>query len=434
LFELNEIKKKKVLVFPGGTEIGLEIWKSLRYCKDITIYSAGSDVSNHASYVFQNHFIVPDVHSNNWSNILSEIINKYEIDYIIPAHDDVIVALANNIDKFNAKIISSPPSTCYITRSKSKTYNKFKNLIPIPKVFKLSEVASFPVFVKPDEGQGSQGAYKVDDLDTLKALLKNNSNLIILEYLSGKEYTIDCFTDRIKGLLFCNGRERIRVRSGISMNSKPMDDKKNKIFKKYAKIISQKLEFHGAWFFQLKSNSLGTLKLLEIAPRISGTMATYRVTGINFPLLSIYESDGYEINVMTNIYDVEIDRALMNRYKHNIEYNKVYVDLDDTLIFNNKVNTHLIGFLFQAINNGSKVILITKTNKNIEHILKKWRLADIFDEIIVLNKDQSKADFINPNGAIFIDDSFSERKSVFHKHKIPTFDCSMIELLIDERI
>ncbi|HEC88428.1 MAG TPA: ATP-grasp domain-containing protein [Thermoplasmata archaeon] len=428
------MKKRKVLVFPGGTEIGLEIWKSLKGCKDIILYSAGSDVSNHASYVFKNHFIVPDVHNNNWLNILNEIVDKYKIDYIFPAHDDVIVALARNANKLNTDIISSPLPTCLICRSKTKTYNKFKNLLPIPKVFnKLSEIESFPVFVKPDKGQGTQGAYRVDNLDMLRGVLKSNSDLIVMEYLPGKEYTVDCFTDRRKGLLFCRGRERIRIKSGISMNSTPVDEKTNKIFRKYADIISQELELYGAWFFQLKLDTKGTFKLLEIAPRIGGTMATHRVLGINFPLLSIYEKDGVDIEIMTNNNDVEIDRALVNRYKHNIKYNRIYVDLDDTLILNNNINTQLIRFLYQAINKGCKIILITKTKNDVENILKKWRLNTLFDEIILLKEDDSKADFIDPEEAIFIDDSFSERKSVFERHKIPTFDCSMIELLIDER-
>ena len=429
------MKKKKVLVFPGGTEIGLEIWKSLKDCKEITLYSAGSDVSNHAPYVFKNHFIVPDVHSNNWIVILSEIINKHEIDCIFPAHDDVIVALAQNADKFNADVISSPLPTCLICRSKNKTYNKFKNLLPAPKAFnKLSEIDSFPVFVKPDKGQGSQDACKVDDLDTLKVLVKNNSNLIVLEYISGKEYTIDCFTDRRKGLLFCSGRERIRTKSGISMNSKPVDGETNEIFGKYAHIISQELELHGAWFFQLKLDDSGTFKLLEIAPRVGGAMATHRVFGINFPLLSIYEKEGVDIGILTNNYGVEIDRALVNRYKHNINYSKVYVDLDDTLIIiNGGVNTQLIKFLYQAINKGCKIILISKTMNDIKSILKKWRLTNLFDEVILLKKDDSKADFIEPEGAIFIDDSFSERKLVVNRYHIPTFDCSMLELLIDDR-
>lgn len=430
-------KRKKVLVFPGGTEIGLEIWKSLKDCKDIMLFSAGSNVSNHALYVFKNHFIVPDVRSNNWIEVLIEIMNINEIDYVFPAHDDVIVALAQKADKFNTNIVSSPLSTCLICRSKTKTYNKFKNLLPTPKIFsKFSKIDSFPVFVKPDKGQGSQNAQRINDLDTLMLLFKKkvSPNLVVIEYLSGKEYTIDCFTDRRKGLLFCSGRERIRTRSGISMNSKPADKKTNKTFRKYADIISQKLEFHGAWFFQLKLDNSGTSKLLEVAPRIGGTMATHRVLGINFSLLSVYEKEGLDIEIMTNNYDIEIDRALVNRYKHNIKYSKIYVDLEDTLIINEKVNTQLVKFLYQSINEGCKIILISKTVNNIDNTLKKWKLSALFDEIILLKKDDLKANFIDSEGAIFIDDSFSERKSVQDRYKIPTFDCSMVELLIDESV
>jgi hypothetical protein len=426
--------KKNVLIFPGGTEIGLEIWKSLKDVKDIALYSAGSDVSNHAPYVFKNHFIIPDIHNSNWIEFLNAYIIEYKIDYIFPAYDDIVIALAKNATKLKAKIISSPLDTCLLTRSKSKTYGRFKNLLPIPRTYcEISEIDYFPVFVKPDAGQGSQGVSKVNDLNSLELSLQHNENLVISEYLSGKEFTIDCFTDRIKGLLFCNGRERIRTRAGISMNSKPVDANINKIFINYANIINNELEFYGAWFFQLKLDASNNFKLLEIAPRISGTMATYRVRGVNFPLLSIYEHERINIEIMENPCDHVIDRALMNRYRHNIKYDRVYVDLDDTIIINDKINIDIIRFLYQAVNDGCELILISKSVNDLLDYLKKKRLLGLFDKIIHLEKNESKADYIDPQGSIFIDDSFSERKSVFNRHKIPTFDCSMIELLIDDR-
>ena len=294
-----------------------------------------------------------------------------------------------------------------------------------------SKIDTFPVFVKPDKGQGSQNTFKVNRKNILKVLLDSDSDLITLEYLDGNEYTVDCFSDRNKGLLFCSGRERIRTRNGISMDSKPVSPEVNKIFQEYGQIISNEIELYGAWFFQMKQDSSGNYKLLEIAPRISGTMATHRVLGINFPLLSIYEKEGLDIEIMINQYSARIDRALINRYKHNINYKNVYVDLDDTIILNNKINTQIMKFLFQALNEGCKLILITKTINDLDKTLKKWRLIELFDEIILLNKDDSKADHIDPKDSILIDDSFSERKSVFEKLKIPTFDSSMIELLID---
>ena len=427
-----EIVKRNVLIFPGGTEIGLEIWNSLKECKEINLFSVGSPLSNHAPYVFNYHTTVPDVHSDNWLNELNSVLKEYDIDYIFPAHDDVIVALACNSDNINADIISSPLKTCLITRSKTETYNKFKDLLPIPKIFKYPlEIETFPVFVKPDKGQGSQNTFKVNRKNLLKILLDTDPDLITLEYLEGNEYTVDCFTDRKKGLLFCGGRERIRTRNGISMDSKPVIPEINEIFQEYGQIISDEIELYGAWFFQMKLDSSGNYKLLEIAPRISGTMATHRVLGINFPLLSIYEKEGVDIDIMINEYTARIDRALINRYKHNINYKNVYVDLDDTIIINNKINTQIMKFLFQAINEGCKLILITKTINDLDRTLKNWRLTGIFDEIILLNKDESKADYIEPKDSILIDDSFSERRSVFEKHKIPTFDSSMIELLLD---
>ena len=60
----------------------------------------------------------------------------------------------------------------------------------------------FPVFVKPDKGQGSQNAEIINNKESLKNALRDNCYIIVLEYLIGKEYTVDCFNHRKDGLLF----------------------------------------------------------------------------------------------------------------------------------------------------------------------------------------------------------------------------------------
>ncbi len=429
---LKMSKVYNILVFPGGTEIGLEIHKALCQCKDIRLFSAGLDVSNHAPFVYARHFLIPSIHDEGWLERLNRVLADNAIDYIFPAYDDILVALLQNQDAIKAKVVSSPLETAVITRSKSMTYNRMAGFLPVPEVYPdAASVDLFPVFVKPDKGQGSYDTHVVRNKVELAQLFEGNKGRIITEYLPGAEYTVDCFSDRAAGLLFCCGRERVRTKSGISMNSKIADFQD--VFSDYARVISSRLVFHGAWFFQVKKDRDGVLKLLEVAPRIAGTMALHRAQGINLPLLSIYEQERVPVVLMRNNTGIEIDRALVNRYRQQIEYAVVYVDLDDTLILNDKVNVPLISFLYQCLNKGKRVVLITKHDKDLKKTLEKYRLNNIFDEVIHLDRSDSKADHIDGHDAIFIDDSFSERKKVSEKLGIYTFDCSMLEVLLDER-
>jgi hypothetical protein len=423
---------KNILVFPGGTEIGLEINKSLRHIKDIQLYSAGSDVSNPAPYFYKRHFILPTIYEKDWIKKLNELIHENNINFIFPAYDDIIVALAKNKAKINTEIISSPLETCILTRSKSETYKCFENIIPVPKIYRNNEIIeTYPVFLKPDKGQGSKDTYLVKSDKEYNLLMEKKKKLIAIEYLPGKEFTIDCFSDREEGILFCQGRLRNRIRNGISVNSRIVENKK---FREYAEKISSHLDLYGAWFFQLKESKDFELKLMEIAPRIAGTMALNRVRGINFPLLSLYEHQRIKLEIMINNFDIIIDRALQNRYDINISYKTVYVDLDDTLILKNQVNAELIKYLYQCVNKKKRIILLTRHKEKIQNTLKKYKISDLlFDEIRYVGKNDLKSDYIKDRNSIFIDDSFSERKDVASKRNIYTFDCSMIDCLLEDK-
>lgn len=424
------VRPLKVLVFPSGTEIAMEIWQSLKDCRGIELYGASSATSSHGPYVFSKHYEIPDVHDPRWLDELNLLLRRECIDYVFPAHDDVVLALAEKRDNVASGVVSSPAETCIITRSKLKTYRLLNGTVPTPIVYESPDsVPEYPVVVKPDIGQGSQGVAIVRSESELRALVSRVPGLIITEYLPGDEYTVDCFTDRERGLLFCRGRQRIRVKSGIAMNSRPVHDES---FYHFARAISEKLAFHGAWFFQIKKDREGHLKLLEVAPRIAGTMALHRVQGVNFALLSLLEQERVPVDVLPYDFTVEIDRALVNRYRHNLVYGTVYVDLDDTLVVGGKVNTSLIRFVYQCVNNQIPVVLLTKHEDNLEGYLKRHRLAGLFDRIVKVPRGEPKAHYIKESDAILIDDSFQERRECAARG-IMTFDTSMIEVLLDER-
>ena len=50
---IEEKSRKKVFVFPAGTEIGLEIFNSLKYSKFVELYGGSSSI-DHSSFVYTN--------------------------------------------------------------------------------------------------------------------------------------------------------------------------------------------------------------------------------------------------------------------------------------------------------------------------------------------------------------------------------------------
>jgi len=330
---------KNVLVFPCGSEIGLEVNRALAYSTHFTLYG-GNSIDDHGKFVYKNYITgLPYVDSPNFISEINRTIELYNIDFIIPAHDSVVLKMATNRSVIKATVITSCAETCNICISKGKTYKLFDQFIPTPKVYQLTEKMNFPIFLKPDVGQGSKGTFKVKTNEEIEFYLKKDPTLLILEYLPGKEFTVDCFTDKNGVLLFAEGRERIRISNGISVSSKQVNNPK---FLQLAEIINKKLSFQGVWFYQVKERANGELVLMEIAPRIAGTMALFRAIGVNFIQLSLFDSMGIEVCILANKLDIEIDRALFARFSIKKNYDCVYIDFDDTIIFDNAINTNIL--------------------------------------------------------------------------------------------
>lgn len=423
----------RVLIFPAGTEIAFEIVNALKYSKFVKLYG-GTSVQDHSEFVFKNLITdFPYVWENGFLEYLNEVISQYKIECVYPAHDSVGVFLSEHIGEIKAQVITSDCYTMRICRSKKETYSYFAGEWFIPKTYESAEdVKQFPVFVKPIVGQGSDGARKIESEIDLKWAIGMGEPLVICEYLPGTEYTVDCFTDRHRVLRTVKLRDRERIRNGISVRSMNIltDSKVYEIADK----LNQKLHFRGAWFFQLRKNKDGEYRLLEISPRIPGTMGLSRNVGINFPMLTLFDFWGYDVDILDNQYSILVDRAFYNAYKVGWEFSHIYIDYDDTLIVKGKVNSFLIMFLYQQVGKGKSIHLLSKHFGDLCADLKRNKIAEnLFDEIILVGEQEEKKIYITERSAIFIDDSFAERQRVSDYCKIPVFDLDMVESLIDWR-
>ncbi len=421
----------KVLVFPGNSEISYEINRSLRDCHAVEMFAAGMPIPSAMQDRFAHWDLCPSVHEDGWVEALQEIVVRRKIDFIIPAQDDVIVALTEVEALFSGKVVCSPAEVCRVSRSKRATYEVLADVVRVPSVLTPGRIDRFPIFAKPDRGEGAKRARRIDTPTALAEAMETETDLIFLEHLPGPEFTIDCFSDRERGVLYCRGRQRIVARYGVSVVTRSVE---NPEFFRMAEAISSKIPFHGAWFFQVKEAVDGTLALLEVAPRVGGAAALSRASGVNLTLLSLYEHARLPFAVHPKNIDIMLTRTLDNHYNiKDIKYTTVYCDFDDTLILKGKVNTRVVRFLYQCINRDIRIVLLTKCRQHLPTMLERHRLLGLFDEIIHITPNEKKSRYITDMNSIMLDDSFNERQEVETVSGILTFDPSTVECLIDDR-
>jgi hypothetical protein len=419
-----------VLVFPCGSEVALELHRSLRYSSHVNLIGASS-VRDHGAFRYEDYVEgLPYVDAPGFIAALAALVRERRIDAVFPAMDSVMSVLKAHEAELGCRVIASPDETIRICSSKTATYDRLRGTVRVPALYPSPHaVDNYPVFLKPDVGYGSRGTLRADTAEAAAAHLRSRPDCIVLEYLPGPEYTVDCFTDRLGVLRFVGPRSRRRVLNGISVNTIAVEDTHGD-FRDMAERINDVLRFRGAWFFQVKEASDGQLALLEVASRPGGSSALFRNRGVNFALLSIFDAFDLDVEIAPNCYGIELDRALSNVYRIDCAFDTVYVDFDDCLVIRGKVNTALVAFLYQALNGGARVHLLTRHQYDIHESLAALRLSGIFDSVIHLRNGEPKADHITAGRAIFIDDSFRERRLVREKLGIPVFAPDMVESLL----
>lgn len=415
-----------VLVFPAGEMNAAEIHASLAHQVNVRVFGASSveRLGHHLFARYSND--LPLINDPTFLEAFNALLKEWEIDVIIPTHDSVVTYLVDVSEQLSAKLLAPDRETANACRDKRLCYELFLDQPFTPVTYGPQAPLDFPVFVKPAKGQGSVGARLVTNANDAKTIEWDQE--VVCEYLPGEEVTVDCFTDQHGALQVAFARVRERTLGGISVAGRRLKEVPE--IQRMAETINDRLAFLGMWYFQAKRSVSGDWKLLEISARGAGSQCLTRAAGINLPLLSVYAAIGREVGIQRQGYDVRVDRLLANRYDVDFEYEVVYIDFDDTITSGDGVNADIMRLLYQWRNDGKTIHLITRHAHKLDETLKSLCIASsLFARIIHIRDGKPKADFIDPNGAIFIDNAFSERQAVFDQHKIPVLDVETTEIL-----
>ncbi len=348
-------KRVPVLVFPCGTEIGLEIARSLRFAPEFELVGASSPVSNHGPFVFRRYREdMPFVSAPGFMDKLNAVVAEEGIGLVFPAHDDATVLLSQRREEIAAPVVAPAADTCALCRSKRDTYAALTGRVRVPALFDPNTATlPFPVFLKPERSQASRGTVLVQHRADLDYHLGRDPSLLVLEYLPGREYTVDCFTDRHGALRYVGARERLRIAGGISTDTQLVhrDD-----LNAMAVALHAALPMRGAWYFQAREDASGAPALLEAAPRVGGSMGLHRALGVNLPLLAARDALDQDVEILPRTGDARMDRALDCCHAPAFTPDRVILDADSALFLSDGTpNPWMVAFIVQCRNQGRQI-------------------------------------------------------------------------------
>ena len=243
-------------------------------------------------YLSDVNYIVPLSTSKNYWDKVFNIIIKEKISLIIPTGDSDIRHFSKHkkkLEKLGVTVFMSDYDSIIKCQDKKLFFDYCHSNFPFPFTSSNYRDLKFPMFAKPEYGSGSRGAkicYKISDIKALdkEESVHRSSNYLFQEYLPGQEYTVDVLCDLEANPIVVVPRKRLQIKAGISSKGQVI---KNKKIEDLCKDLCIYLNLKGPVCIQLKEDSKGRFKFIEVNPRLGGGTYFSTLAGVNFLELMI---------------------------------------------------------------------------------------------------------------------------------------------------
>ena len=294
-------KVSNVLVPGASAPAGINTIKSLKLANfKGKVLSTDSNALSAGFYLSDYSEVIPEVDNQDYLEVLFKIIDKYDINVLMPSSGHDIFPFSENKEKLKRNgvvAVVSERDVLEICRDKILTFEHLNKKFNLPfTTDNKNNISEFPVIAKPRYGKGSRDIVKIDDFAELDYVDSRYSNMIFQEYLPGDEYTIDVLSDMDSNPITSVPRVRLQTRGGISTKGKIVLDKE--LIEESFRIVKH-LNIIGPSCVQVKKDKDDGFKLVEINPRLGGGTIFSTLAGANFPKMIIDMVEGRSIQIPT---------------------------------------------------------------------------------------------------------------------------------------
>ncbi len=304
------MKKLNILITSAGVATAINVIDALKQSLLYTCKIIATDMNEHSAglYMADKYYLTPSADADDFLPMIVDIIKKEKIDFIFPLHSSETELFSKNISVFKELDcgINIPDVDVVKTCTNKDLFELFldKNGFKHPKTYKnISEIKDFPVFIKPKVGSSSKGAMVLHSKKDFDYFVKGKEEHIMMqEYMSCDEITIDCYVNANHKLVAFVPRYRVKVKDGKSVVARTMYDEE---LLEQTKRLLKALKYKGACNIQVFYNK-AHISFIELNPRLAaGGLPLATKAGVNIPEL-----------MMKDYFDKVSDELI--KYNHNL--------------------------------------------------------------------------------------------------------------------
>ncbi|MBC7949185.1 MAG: ATP-grasp domain-containing protein [Chitinophagaceae bacterium] len=312
--------KINILMTGGGAPGAAGILRCLNREARFNTIVADANPQAVGRYLGHDFEVIPLANDTSFIAKVLDLCRRRNIHVVLPLVTKELIILANHYKEFElagSKLLVSPAASLEIANDKSRLYQFLQwRGMPVPEFRVVETVAQFKeavtslgypgksVCFKPSVSNGSRGFRIIcadqDDHHVLFNEKPNNTyisvseatrilsfkpfpQLLVSEYLPGDEYSVDCLANYGEAVLIVP-RRRTKMNNGISVEGEFHEEE---TIIKYCRQILHELQLHGNIGIQVKRSDAGKFLLLEINPRVQGSISAAVGAGVNLPVLAV---------------------------------------------------------------------------------------------------------------------------------------------------
>lgn len=281
------------------------------------IIAIDSDPLSPALYFAHKFYIVPPSTDPNFLEIVLTICKSENVVAIIPTRDEDLLFFSERksmLASENIVAVVSDKESIELCQDKRRFHHFcVQNAIPVPKLLdtKASFEMQFPVFVKPVIGKGGLGAQLVETQADLENRLNECPDLMVQEFISADEYTVDVFVDFSGEILSAIPRKRMRISSGESCVTRT--EYSEAIISETCKLVSR-LNLIGHITVQCFKKD-DRILFIEVNPRFGGAAHLGFVAGANTPNYIVQLLSGKKVDSTIGVFK---DNLTLLRFSSDI--------------------------------------------------------------------------------------------------------------------